>query len=85
MSEEEAILSDEEKDALAEENATDEDVRLVDFSNQERVVRSQFPVLERIHERFADKVIDSLYNFLGRDIDVIPGDLHIEKIQRLHG
>jgi len=87
MSDEE-VLSQDEVDALldgvdkgnvpTEGNAEDQDeLRLVDFASQKRVVRSQFPVLERIHERMAKKLAFSIYDTISREVEVNIGEMRI--------
>lgn len=85
------VLSQEEVNALLNgiedgsvETETDrviseEEVKLIDFGNQERIVRSQFPVLERIHERLSKKLAVSIYDRMSRDVEVTMSDMRILK------
>lgn len=87
------VLSQDEVDALLngiEENSIDNappaaeagegnDVKSLDFGNQERIVRSQFPVLERIHERLSKKLAVSIYDRMSRDVEVSMVDMKILK------
>ncbi len=77
------VLSEDEVDALLNDENTvqddDSEPRVIDFTSQERVVRGQFPVLERIHERFAQKYIASIYNLMSKEIEIKIEDLKILK------
>lgn len=75
------VLSAEEKDALingvksGSVNVGDTErprgeIHVVDFSSQERIVRGEMPVLERIHERLTKSLTASIYNIMGRDVDI---------------
>jgi flagellar motor switch protein FliM len=78
MSSNEPVLSQEEVDALTQPDSTlegevtcsQESVQLIDFSSQVRLVRSQFSVLEKIHERFSKKLSELIYSFMSREVDV---------------
>jgi len=79
------VLSQDEVDALMEgvdngaieQGATTEqsEAKVLDFATQERIVRSQFPVLQRIHERFAKKLATSLYDLISREAEIELDDL----------
>lgn len=70
----EKVLSQEEVDALTAgvddgsvETETDKpqgSFEALDFASQERIVTTQFPVLTRIYERFANRLTESIYAML---------------------
>ncbi len=85
------LLSQEEIDALlsgvssgdVETSKTEEavtgDVRLYDFTAQERIVRGRMPTLEMINERFARYLRVSLFNMLRRSSDISAGAVQMTK------
>ena len=85
------LLSQEEIDALlsgvssgdVETNKAEEavigDVRLYDFTAQERIVRGRMPTLEMINERFARYLRVSLFNMLRRSSDISAGAVQMTK------
>lgn len=88
------VLSQEEVDALIQgvdegevntngKSAPEGEVQTIDFGSQERVVRSQFPVLERIHERLSRKFSELIYQMMSREINVEFQDLQIIKYSEL--
>lgn len=82
------ILSQDEVDALLD-NVDDAvpvdggdhrgEVTVLDFHNQERVVRSQFPVLERIHERLSRRFVINVYDLMSREIEITVDDMKVYK------
>lgn len=75
-----ALMSDISSEGNAGESlAVVDDVREIDFFNQERVVRSQFPVLERMHERFAKKIETSIYDLMSRQAMITLSPLKVIK------
>lgn len=93
MSEDKDVISDEEKAALlngVNDGSVDVDsgvptksgdMDVVDFVSQERVVRGELPVLERIHERFSKCFIHSIYSLMARDIEVTLEEIRTEKFK----
>lgn len=89
----EEVLSQDEVDALVngvKDGAVDTDVapdnddyKPLDFANQARIVRSQFPVLARIHERFSKKLSSSIYNLLSREPEIEAVDPEVIKFGEL--
>ncbi len=85
------LLSQEEIDALlsgvssgdVETTRSEEeevgDVRLYDFTAQERIVRGRMPTLEMINERFARYLRVSLFNMLRRSSDISAGAVQMTK------
>ncbi|CAK0749621.1 flagellar motor switch protein FliM [Gammaproteobacteria bacterium] len=85
------LLSQEEIDALlsgvssgdVETTGAEEvvagDVRLYDFTAQERIVRGRMPTLEMINERFARYLRISLFNMLRRSADISAGAVQMTK------
>ncbi|CAK0767100.1 flagellar motor switch protein FliM [Gammaproteobacteria bacterium] len=84
------LLSQEEIDALlngvssgdvqtAPSAETPGDVRIYDFTAQERIVRGRMPTLEMINERFARYMRISLFNMLRRSADISAGAVQMTK------
>ncbi len=85
------ILSQDEIDALlggvSEGGVTTEpseplaegEVRLYDFTSQDRIVRGRMPTLEMINERFARNWRVSLYNLLRRSPEISVGNVQLVK------
>ena len=85
------LLSQEEIDALLSgvssgdvesvgaEEVVAGDVRLYDFTAQERIVRGRMPTLEMINERFARYLRISLFNMLRRSADISAGAVQMTK------
>lgn len=48
----------------------DDSLESLDFEHQDRVIRGQFPVLERIHDRMLRNLADPLYLLFSRDIEL---------------
>jgi flagellar motor switch protein FliM len=78
------ILTPDEVDALVSSDdqgrslgGQEGNVRLLDFMNQERIVRSQFPALERIHERFVRKFETSIYDLMTNEFEATLGDIKV--------
>jgi len=86
------VLSEEEKDALMQGVKSKGDnpstpatppgeVSVVDFSCQERIVRGEMPVLERIHEKLSKSIVSSIYSIMGRDITMKMDELKTQKFK----
>lgn len=48
------------------------DVRVYDFSTQERLIRGKLPTLEMINEKFSRSMRSSVFNVLRKSVDVSP-------------
>lgn len=55
------------------------DVRIYDFTAQERIVRGRMPTLEMINERLARHLRVSLFNLLRRSSDITVGAIQMTK------
>lgn len=89
------VLSQEEIDALlhtvegdnVSENGTGEalpesedlQVRKMNFSTQERIIKGQLPVLDKIHDRASRLFAADIYQLTGRDFEVKQEPLTIQK------
>ncbi len=85
------ILSQDEIDALlhgvdrgeieteTDEPPADSELRLYDFTSQDRIVRGRLPTLEMINERFARTFRDSLSTLLRRSSEVSAGSVQMLK------
>lgn len=68
-------LTQDEIDALTASDdspETDEngEIKLYDFSSQDRTVRARLPALERVYERFVKKLDTSMYDLTSTDVEV---------------
>lgn len=57
----------------------DDSLEPIDFEHQDRVIRGQFPVLERIHDRMLRNMADPLYGIFSREIELDQEPLSIIK------
>lgn len=64
--------------ADASNNGID-DIEKIDFSNQERIVKGQLPVLERIYDRFSNMLAEATYELMSRDMKIDQENLRIMK------
>ena len=48
----------------------DRDMRVYDFSRQERVIRGRMPILDMINEKFSRNVRGSIFNIIRKTVDV---------------
>lgn len=91
----EKLLSQEEMDALLKgvdegdvdvnekENEDPSKVKNIDFTNQERIVKGSFPVLDRIYERLAEKLSVSVYDLMSREVEVKLSPIQILNFKQL--
>lgn len=67
------VIDNEEKSTMLNEKIIvegDDSLECLDFEHQDRVIRGQFPVLERIHDRMLRNLADPLYLLFSRDIEL---------------
>ena len=68
------VESNQEKDVKAEKikfaSNVEGEVSRLDFENQERIIRAQFPVLEKIHDRMLRNLTDELFLLFSREIEL---------------
>lgn len=69
----------EEGDVSTDEVSEDGEYRVHDFNTQERIVRTQYPVLSRIHERFAKKLSANMYSLISRETEINNEDIVVTK------
>lgn len=90
------VLSEEEKDALlagvdsgeVSGNALSSSGEAIpyDLTSQDRIVRGQLPILEKINDRFIRYMQGSLEKMLGRSADITAGELKTVRISDyIHG
>lgn len=79
------VLSQDEVDALTKSDQTstplvngEGGVFTIDFAHQERIVRSEYPVLVRIHERMGRRLAENIYQMFGRESEVTTGDIQVK-------
>lgn len=48
----------------------DENLKPLDFEHQERIIRGQFPVLERIYDRMIRNLTDELFLLFSRELEI---------------
>lgn len=76
------ILSEEEVSALTAEDPNEgseaPQISVIDFAHQERIVRSEFPVLVRIHERMGRKLQESIYHLFARETVIETKDVKVQ-------
>lgn len=85
------VLSQEEIDALLNKVETDDpinnetettidgEVRVLNFANQERIVRGELPVLDKIHDRAVRFFTHDIYQLMAKDLDIKQEPLAIVK------
>ena len=71
-------VDDGEVETEVEEELSGE-VRLYDFTSQERIVRGRMPTLEMVNERFARYFRVSLFNFLRRSAEISISGIQVQK------
>jgi flagellar motor switch protein FliM len=54
-------------------------IRVYDFSSQERIVRGRMPTLEMVNERFSRLFRISLFNFLRRSAEIFISGIQVQK------
>lgn len=85
----EKVLSDDEVEALTsaveegdvstQSQANDGEYSVHDFNTQEKIVRTQYPVLSRIHERFSKKLSAGMYSLISVEADISNEEIHVTK------
>ncbi len=55
------------------------EIRVYDFTDQERIVRGRMPTLEMVNERFARYFRVSLFNFLRRSAEISVSGIQVQK------
>lgn len=82
-SEEKSVKQDNDTQALnSNESASltpDDEVRVLNFTNQERTVRGELPVLDKIHDRAARFFANDIYQLMARDLEIKQEPLSIVK------
>lgn len=69
-----------EDDAVASAESTEKDtVRVLDFGSQERVVRGELPVLDKIHDRAARFFSNDIYLLMAKELEIKQEPLQIVK------
>lgn len=72
------VLPD-EKAEYAGSDASGNDVHVLNFANQERIVRGELPVLDKIHDRAARFFTNDIYLLMARDLQIKQEPLAIVK------
>jgi flagellar motor switch protein FliM len=62
-----------------EEKAAGDGIKILKFTGQERVIKGQFPVLDKIYDRAVRLFITDIYNLTGKDFEVKQEPLLIVK------
>ncbi|WED43743.1 flagellar motor switch protein FliM [Legionella cardiaca] len=60
-------------------HSREEDVQVLNFSSQERVVRGELPVLDKIHDRAARFFANDIYQLMAKDLQIKQEALSIVK------
>ncbi len=69
----------EDSGAGIDELTTSEGITALDFDNQDKIIRGQFPVLERIYDKMLRQVVDDVLMLMSRDISIKQEHLTILK------
>jgi len=85
--------ADKETDASTSEKETAEilaangesNIRVLNFSNQERIVRGELPVLDKIHDRAARYFTNDIYLLMAKDLQIKQEPLAIIKHREFLG
>lgn len=71
-----------DEDAVAFEETkegSEDDVQVLNFANQERIVRGELPVLDKIHDRAARFFANDIYQLMAKDLEIKQEPLSIVK------
>lgn len=75
--------ADEDKVSRNDVIVDNEQIVPIDFFNQERIVRGQLPVLDRVYERMTKKFAEDVYQMMSKEIHIEPKPMKIHKYQEI--
>lgn len=80
-----APIADEVGDVAESLNRPAEHVQVLNFTNQERIVRGELPVLDKIHDRAARFFANDIYQLMAKDLEIKQEPLSIVKHREFMG
>ncbi|HHF7344945.1 TPA: flagellar motor switch protein FliM [Legionella feeleii] len=80
-----AAIKDEEDEPNESLSRPTEHVQVLNFANQERIVRGELPVLDKIHDRAARFFTNDIYQLMAKDFDIKQEPLAIVKHREFMG
>lgn len=68
---------------ILDRRKSNKEVRVVNFTNQERIVRGELPVLEKIHDRAIKLFANDLYQLITRDLEFTQEPLAVVRYKEI--
>lgn len=79
-----AAKGDETEEHSSESHKSSDDSPVsIDFFNQERIVRGQLPVMDRIYDRMAKRYVEEVYQMMSKEIAIEQQAMKIYKYKEL--
>lgn len=75
----EDVLADEKAEYVGADSGAADHIHVLNFANQERIVRGELPVLDKIHDRAARFFANDIYLLMARDLQIKQEPLSIVK------